>query len=110
MPATPREAYRALHAVYHPAGRPHSPAAGQPFETQLAECRPDGGGGGGGGLLRALCSVTTGLERHARAELADKVHPSARVLSLCCTPLSPSVGVSIAMERECQQNDTLADG
>ena len=29
---------------------------------------------------------------------------------ICCTPLSNSVGVSIVIERGCQQNDSLADG
>ena len=35
--------------------------------------------------------------------------PSAK-LSFCCIPLSPLVGVSIETMRECQQNDSLADG
>ena len=29
VPVTRREVYRALHALYHPAGAPHSPVAGQ---------------------------------------------------------------------------------
>ena len=40
----------------------------------------------------------------------QRLQPSAR-LPLCCTPALPSVGVSIGVERERQQNDsTLADG
>ena len=35
--------------------------------------------------------------------------PSAR-LAFCCTPLSLSAGVSMGMEGECQQNDSLAHG
>ena len=34
--------------------------------------------------------------------------PSARVLSFCCTPPLPLAGVSMSMERGCQQNDSLA--
>ena len=35
--------------------------------------------------------------------------PPAR-LAFFCTPLSTVLGVSIGMERECQQDDSLADG
>ena len=36
MPVSPREVYRALHAVYNPAGTPHSPVTGQLAQPKSA--------------------------------------------------------------------------
>ena len=43
------------------------------------------------------------------AELA-RPEPLTRLLSFCCSPPLPSAGVSIVMDRERQQNDSLANG
>ena len=51
-----------------------------------------------------------------QADRADELRepggwPSARVMSFCCTPLLPSVGVSTWIKRGCQQNHrTLVNG
>ena len=64
------------------------------------------------GELEALYAQLLAAEKSAAApaRIARHVEPSARVLSFCCTPPLPLVGVSIAMETERQQNDSLADG
>ena len=49
--------------------------------------------------------------RHAELRRRRPAQPSARVLPLCCTPLSSLASVSTRMERGCQPNNrTLADG
>ena len=48
VPATPRDVYRALHAVYHPAGAPHSPVVLRPAPPVSKPAGSSSRGGGSG--------------------------------------------------------------
>ena len=66
----------------------------------------------GNGSPGRSTSGSAGPSAHClwKAAVSVRPAPSARVLSLCCTPPLHVSDGSIRMERGRQQNDSLADG